>query len=197
MAGEVLMPPDAGQLPPRRSLPRDVVIPALPGLGVSWYDRGPRYWLRRAAMALLMAVVVAVIAVFDVALFGHIRQSSRIGFYVLLGGDVAVSLALVVWMAVRTVQRWDVAALPTRTSVPAFRFGKGRAGAAVSGLAQIFYPVVLLVVAVLLAIFPGLMIYVFLTMLMPQQPAERQARLWVAGELRRRGHRGGTDSSAG
>lgn len=197
MMPEVLMTPDTGRLPPRRSLPRDVVIPALPGLGVSWYDRGARYWLRRSGLALGMAVALAVIAAFDIGLFGAMRHSSLVAFYVVLGADVVVSLGVVVLMIVRMVQRRDVAALPARVFPPAFRLGKGRAGAVLGGLAQLLYPVALLVAAVLLAIFPGLLIYVFLTMLLPQQPVERQARLWVAAELRRRGFLRGTDPSAG
>jgi hypothetical protein len=195
-AREVLMTPGTGRLPPRSSLPRDVVIPALPGLGVSWYDRGSRYWLHRAALALGMAVAVAVVVGFDVGLFGAMRRSSVTLFYVALGVDVAVSLGLLVFMARRTTRRWNVAALPSPMRPPAFRFGQGKAGTALSGVAQFLYPVALIVVAALLAIFPGLLIYVFLTSLLPQQPVERQARLWVAGELRRRGFLGGTGSSA-
>jgi hypothetical protein len=34
--------PSAARLPPRIALRRDVEIPVLPGLGLTWYDRGPR-----------------------------------------------------------------------------------------------------------------------------------------------------------
>ncbi|OIK23810.1 hypothetical protein [Streptomyces malaysiense] len=34
-------------------------IPALPGLGTTWYARGPRYWLRRTVNALFLLVVLA------------------------------------------------------------------------------------------------------------------------------------------
>ena len=33
-------------LPPRSALPRDVDIPALPGVGITWYDPGGKYWPR-------------------------------------------------------------------------------------------------------------------------------------------------------
>lgn len=184
------MTPGTGRLPPRSSLPRDVVIPALPGLGVSWYDRGARYWMHRAALALGMAVAVAVVVGFDIGLFGAMRRSSAVLFWAALGVDVAVSLGLVVVMAVRTARRWDVPALPQPLSLPLLRLARGRTGA-VRSLAQLLDQVLLLIVAVLFAIFPGVLIYVFLTMLMPQQPVERQARLWVADELGRRGYLGG------
>ncbi|WKE68808.1 MULTISPECIES: hypothetical protein [unclassified Streptomyces] len=34
-------------------------IPELPGLGTTWYARGPRYWLRRTVNALFLLVVLA------------------------------------------------------------------------------------------------------------------------------------------
>ena len=101
-------------LPPRAALPRDVQIPALPGLGVTWYDRGPRYWVRRVRMSLLWALVLALIAAFDIGLFTAIRHSSRTGFAVFVVADVALTVALLVWYAVRTVRRWNTASLPGR-----------------------------------------------------------------------------------
>ena len=42
----------AASLPPRGALPRDVDIPALPGVGITWYGRGGGYWARRVLMSL-------------------------------------------------------------------------------------------------------------------------------------------------
>ncbi|OIJ97564.1 hypothetical protein BIV25_15165 [Streptomyces sp. MUSC 14] len=36
-----------------------VMIPSLPGLGTTWYRRGPRYWLRRTFSALLLLTALA------------------------------------------------------------------------------------------------------------------------------------------
>ncbi|MFF7750735.1 hypothetical protein ACFZCP_16060 [Streptomyces sp. NPDC007971] len=36
-----------------------VRIPSLPGLGTTWYERGARYWLRRAASAVLLLTALA------------------------------------------------------------------------------------------------------------------------------------------
>jgi hypothetical protein len=48
--------PSAVRLPPRSALRRDVEIPVLPGLGLTWYDRGPRYWARRAGLTFMWAL---------------------------------------------------------------------------------------------------------------------------------------------
>ncbi len=195
-AGEVLMAPDT-RLPPRRSLPRDVVVPVLPGLGLSWYDRGRRYWMRRAGMSLMWAVLLTLIVLFDAGLFSAIRHTSRTGFYVGLGADAAVTLGVLAYFAVRTAQHWNVAAPPKGMSPVVFRFGKGRTGNAVSSLAQFGYMVFQWVLAVLLAIFPGLFIGMFLASLLPEPLIERQARLWLIQELRGRGYPDGSGVSAG
>lgn len=44
-------------------------IPALPGLGTSWYERGARYWLRRVATAVLWLVVLAMVYWLSLALY--------------------------------------------------------------------------------------------------------------------------------
>ncbi|SED89692.1 hypothetical protein SAMN04490357_6233 [Streptomyces misionensis] len=36
-----------------------VEVPSLPGLGTTWYERGPRYWLRRTVNALFLLTVLA------------------------------------------------------------------------------------------------------------------------------------------
>ncbi|WUV66355.1 hypothetical protein OG223_30845 [Streptomyces sp. NBC_01478] len=50
-------------------------IPALPGLGTTWYERGPRYWLRRASGALLWFVVLAFFCYIALVLYGSFRTS--------------------------------------------------------------------------------------------------------------------------
>src|SRR5215470_6897270 len=48
--------PATTSLPPRSALPRDIEIPVLPELGRTWYARGGKYWVRRAALAFTWAV---------------------------------------------------------------------------------------------------------------------------------------------
>lgn len=61
--------PDGASLPPRSALPRDVDIPVLPGVGITWYDRDGRYWARRVAPTLMWAVVLLLIVLIDVGIF--------------------------------------------------------------------------------------------------------------------------------
>ncbi|MET7681245.1 hypothetical protein [Streptomyces sp. NPDC005423] len=50
-------------------------IPALPGLGTTWYERGPRYWLRRACGAALWFMVLAFFCFIALSLYGGFRQA--------------------------------------------------------------------------------------------------------------------------
>ncbi|MGW4563174.1 hypothetical protein ACWEN3_12430 [Streptomyces sp. NPDC004561] len=50
-----------------------VRIPAVQGLGTTWYERGPRYWLRRALGALLWFAVVAFCCYLALVLYGSFR----------------------------------------------------------------------------------------------------------------------------
>jgi len=179
--------PSAVRLPPRSALRRDVEVPVLPGLGLTWYDRGPRYWARRAGLAFMWAVVLTLIGAIDVGLFGAIRHSSRTGFLVFAAIDAALTVALLVFFAVRTVRRWNVAALPAHART-VFRVGRGRAGTLLSGLVQIGYTLAVLIAAIAFLFFPGFFLLMFLTSLLPEPPAERQARLWMAERLRERGY---------
>ena len=173
-------PPDVRQLPPRRGLPRDVVVPALPGLGVTWYDRGPGYCARRAGLSLLWLLLVLLVVAFDVGLFTGIRHSSRAGFAVAVGADAALALAVIAFVVVRTARRWHTPKPPRRARGPAGRTGRG-------GLAQLLYPVGVLVAAVVFLLCPGLFIAMFVGSLLPVTLAERQARLELAEQLHRRG----------
>jgi cytochrome b561 len=178
------VPPDARHLPPRRSLPRDVVVPALPGLGHSWYDRGPGYWARRAGMSLMWLLLVLLVVAFDVGLFSGIRNSSRAGFAVAVGVDAALALAVIGFVVVRTARRWRLPQPPRQMRDPGAR-GRPRAGR--GALARLVYPAGVLLAAVVMLVCPGLFIALFLTSLLPATPAERQARLWLAEQLHRRG----------
>lgn len=178
--------PDAASLPPRSALPRDVDIPALPGVGISWYDRGGRYWRRRVALALMWAVALLLIVLIDVGIFTAIHKSSPGAFAILLTIDVIVAIAVLCYFAIRTVQRWHTPALPGGTAA-AMRARNGRGGAFLGGLLQIGYLLAVLAVAVVFLFCPALILVMFLMSLMPEPLAERQARLWMAQRLRERG----------
>ncbi|MFF1547517.1 hypothetical protein [Streptomyces sp. NPDC058291] len=52
-----------------------VPIPALPGLGATWYERGPRYWARRAWTAVLLLLVLAFVCSITLRLYLGVPRS--------------------------------------------------------------------------------------------------------------------------
>ena len=178
--------PTTTSLPPRGALLRDLEIPVLPELGRTWYARGGRYWVRRAALAFMWAVTLLLIVLIDVGIFGTIRQSSQIGFVALLVIDAAVAVAVLAYTTVRTARHWNTPALPGQAG--AALHPRRRPGAVVSGLAQIGYLLAVLSAAAVFLLCPALVLALFLMSLLPETLPERQARLWVAGRLRERGH---------
>jgi hypothetical protein len=182
-ASEVRMP-GAVSLPPRSALPRDVDIPVLPGLGLTWYDRSGGYWGRRVALSFMWAVVLLLIAGIDVGIFTSVRHSSHTGFVVLLTIDVVVAIAVLGYFAVHTVRRWNTPSLPGRARM-VMRAGRG--GAFLSGLVQIGYLLAVLAAAVVFLFCPAIFLAMFLMSLLPEPLTERQARLWMAAQLRDRG----------
>jgi hypothetical protein len=171
-------------LPPRSELPRGITVERVPLLGTTWYERGFRYWLRRVAMVVVSAGVLALVAALLWGFFGAIRQTSVTGFWVALGIEVAYSLAVIVFLVVRTARRWDN--LQPVKPKPAGR-AAGSAGAVLGTLARsgLFIGQFLLVIGTLL--FVGLYVAIFLAMLTPETIWERPARLALADRLRRRG----------
>jgi hypothetical protein len=144
-----------------------VVVPVLPGLGLTWYDRrGAGYWARRAAMSLLWVFLTALVTLITVAILIALYHRSTAGFTVVLGLEIAYSLAILVFFAVATARTWS-------DPQPATIRPRNVPG-------QVFFAVSFLAV--------GLYLALLLTSLLPETPIERHARLGVAAELRRRGH---------
>jgi uncharacterized membrane protein YhaH (DUF805 family) len=173
------------RLPPRRSLPRDVVVPSLPGLGFTWYDRRGSYWARRAGLSLMWAIVTTLITLLTVGFLAAIRDSSPAGFGVLLGIEVAYSLGVLAFFAIQTARRWNDPGAPGQL-LGRSAAGKQHAGRK-SGAARVWSGLGQLLLAFS---FPtiGLYLAMLLTSLLPETLAERHARRRIAAELRRRGH---------
>jgi hypothetical protein len=154
-------------LPPRRSLPRDVVVPVLPGLGLSWYDRrGAGYWGRRAGMALLWVLLTALVTLIVVAILIALWHRSAAGFALVLLLEVAWSLGILAFFATATARGWN------DPDPEAIRPGN------VAG--QVFFGLSFLT--------PGLYLALLVTSLLPETPAEHHARLKVAAALHGHGH---------
>ena len=73
-------------------------IPALPGLGTTWYERGARYWLRRALGAVLWLAVLAFCCYIALVLYrsfrGDLPPTVRT---VWDGAQAAASVVALVW----------------------------------------------------------------------------------------------------
>jgi hypothetical protein len=177
---------DIALLPPSRELPRDVEIPPLPGVGITWYDRGGRYWALRARMTFMWALSLVLIGLIDVGFFSAAHHSSPAAFAVLLVIEVAVTAAVVADEIVHIVRRWNVPQLPSGTRM-IFQFGYGHAGAVLRGFEQLAGMLAIAAAAIVFAIFPALIVAIFLANIMPEPLPERQARLWMAMRLRERG----------
>jgi hypothetical protein len=155
------------QLPPRHELPRDVVVPVLPGLGLTWYDRrGAGYWGRRAGMSLLWLFLTALVSLIVVAILIALAHRSTVGFTVVLVLEIVYSLGILAFFTVATARGWND---PHPSTI---RPGN------IPG--QIFL--------ILSSLTIGLYLALLLTSLLPETPPERHARLQVAEELRGRGH---------
>ncbi|HEY3608231.1 MAG TPA: hypothetical protein VGL06_12065 [Pseudonocardiaceae bacterium] len=172
------------RFPPRSALPRGIAVERVPLLGTTWYERGFRYWLRRVLLVVVSALILALVAALLRGFFGAIRRTSVTGFWVALAIEVVYSLAVVVFLVVRTKRRWhDLRPVaPKPVARPA-----GSAGAVLGTLARsgLFVGQVVLVLATL--VFVGLYVALFLAMLMPETIWERPARLALADRLRDRG----------
>lgn len=172
------------RFPPRSQLPRSIEIRNVPLLGTTWYERGVRYWLRRLGIVLLCLLILALVAAILWGFFGAIQQSSITGFWIGVGIEVTYSLAVIVYLVVRTARRWN-----SRQLAPAKPPNRavGSTGAALGGLARsgLFLGQLILVLGTLL--FVGVYVAFLLAALMPETVWERPAKLELADRLRQRG----------
>jgi hypothetical protein len=156
-------------LPPRKELPRDVDIPALPVVGTTWYDRSWSYWVRRVRAALVGALVLLGVGLIAGGFLSAARGSSHAAFVVLVVIEVAVLAASLVFFAVRIAQRWNTPSLPRPLFPP-----------------NTVVQLAILAAGVASIMFPGFYVAMFLAYLLPEPLPERQARLWMEKELRDR-----------
>lgn len=158
---------------------------SLPGLGVTWVDRGTAYWVRRVWLALVFAVVLTLITLIVVGFLSFVRGKSQAGFYGALAVEVAGSLALLGWLAARAMRQWNDPAPPQRWARRSRTAAEG--GAAPGILSRLGYAAgqVLLASSVLLL---GLYVALFISFLLPETPAEHVARLRLSQALRARGY---------
>ncbi|MFS4096738.1 hypothetical protein [Streptomyces sp. AF1A] len=76
----------------------DLKIPSLPGLGTTWYERGPRYWLRRTLGAVLWLLVLAFCCYVALVLYGSFRGALPPTVRTVWDGvQVAASVVALAW----------------------------------------------------------------------------------------------------
>lgn len=78
--------------------PAPARIPALPGLGTTWYARGPRYWVRRAVNGALWFIVLAFACYLALVLYGGFRGALSPAVRTVWDwAQAAASVGAVVW----------------------------------------------------------------------------------------------------
>ena len=173
MASDGAQRRDADTLPPRHSLPRDVLVPTLPGLGLTWYDRGSGYWIRCAALALMWAVVTTFLTLITLGILAAIHRRSQAGFLIAVTVEVAYSAGLLAFFAARTARYWNdpapagPARRPRPSGAPAIR--RGAAAGIGHAAGQVFLAFGFLVI--------GFYLGFFITALLPETLVERRTRL--------------------
>jgi hypothetical protein len=172
------------RFPSRSELPRGITVERVPMLGTTWYERGFRYWLRRVLMVVVSLLVLSLVVALLWGFFGAVRQTSVTGFWVALSIEVTYSLAVIVFLVVRTARRWNN--LQPARPAPVSR-AAGSAGAVLGTLARSGFFIGQLVLLIGTLLFVGLYVAIFLAMLTPETIWERPARLALADRLRSRG----------
>lgn len=167
------------RFPPRAQLPPGVMIPRLPAVGTTWYERGFAYWVRRVAVTVLLA---AILAAWTALIGAFVRASGPAGspeFITVLTAEIIISLATGIWMFYRLwkhpSQAWRTGWRPAQGTAA----GAGTAGILVRAGSAI--ATVVFVIGVLLTY--GLFLALFLRSLVPVQPTEREARRVLADQL--------------
>jgi hypothetical protein len=174
-------PPSRTEFPPRDQLPPGTEIEKLPVLGTTWYERGLGYWVRRVWLFLLMALVVTLMSLLVGGFMLGIKGSSRTGFVGAVIAEIAWSLVIIVFLMIKTAQRWN-SLEPAR---PLSRRGReaGAAGGAIGVLASagIFIAQAVLVIGSVL--FFGLYVSLLIYAVLPEWPPEHKARLRLGNRL--------------
>lgn len=177
--------PPAGrvQFPPRADLPPGVYVEKLPVLGTTWYERGPAYWVRRAWLFLIFALVVTLTSLLVGGFLAGLKDSSHDGFVGVLTAEIVWSIVIIVFGLIRTRQRWN-----DPEPAPRLTRGQHRAaglGGAIGTLARAGFVLGQAVLVLGSLLFFGLYVMLLIYALLPEYPPEHKARLRLARQLAR------------
>lgn len=158
----------------------EVEIPALPGLGTSWYRRGVVYWLRRTItgllwLALFSGLYAATLAMYA-GFFDEVSGTVRTFVNAVLG---VASCAGLVWGWVVQGRQHREALLDPPTPDQTWTAKKLRAGRSV-GVTFGWRGAIILVVPVLPAVMAYAMGKLLGVLMVRESAAEAGARRWLA-----------------
>lgn len=170
---------DRLRLPSRSELPAWAIVQEVPALGTTWYERGLRYWTRRAGLTLFLAALTPFMAFLTWVVVRSAGPPGSTPFLV-VGGVVAaytvVTFALTLVMLPRRAGR---AAGPTGDTAR-----HGRTGARLGMAAQAGNALAGVLVGVGAVVTLGFWAGGLVLSLLPTLPAERVARQRLAELLR-------------
>lgn len=164
--------------PPRAGLPPGILLPRVPALGTSWYERGLSYWARRTGAVLLLCVAVAIYATIIAGVMLAAGPPGSAGFLGVLAGELVFSAVTGVF-AFRHLCRLGITGRSAESSPRT-----GAAGAGAGLLAFGAGPVGAAILAVSVLLSAGFVLAALVMWLLPVLPAERHARDLVASQLR-------------
>ena len=161
-------------------------IPALPGLGTTWYKRGARYWLRRIATAALWLSVLAFLCYIELRLYVGVPRTD-LPPTVRRVWDVAQAImccaALVWgWVKQRRELRKGLVDPPTPKQAQAARRGRSTRA---PGLARAAVLPALIVAPVLPAILAYAVSWFVAWLTVREYPSEVGARRWMQARAAR------------
>ncbi|WP_234312044.1 hypothetical protein [Streptomyces griseus] len=162
----------SGHEPPAR-------IPALKGLGTSWYERGSRYWLRRVLTAVVFLSVMAFCCFVALALYDGFRGVLPSAVRTVWDwAQVAVSCAALVWgwLVQRRAHRGQLLNPPTPSEFSSAKRDEARRS---TGLAMLGRALVLLAAPVLPALAAFGVGWTVAMLTVREYPSEVGARRWL------------------
>ncbi|MGW0767047.1 hypothetical protein [Streptomyces sp. NPDC002676] len=154
-------------------------IPSLPGLGTTWYRRGPRYWLRRTVNAVFLLTVLAFCCFIALSLYAGFRDELPSGARTVWDAvQVAASCAALVWGWAKG--RRDIRAGLLDPPAPGeFRTRKRRETSRAAGLASAGRILLLLAAPVLPAFSAWGVGWFLASLTVREYPSEAGARRWL------------------
>jgi hypothetical protein len=173
------------RFPPRAELPPGVVIPALPALGTTWYERGISYWARRAGGLLLLIVCAACYVAIISGVVQAAGPAGSPGYLAVLTAE-AVFTVVSGMLLIRHYWRAGVSGQLTRGKTSG---GRGTAGG-LGLLATSAGPVGAFLIVASALLSAGFVLASLALSLLPVPPAEQSARRQLAEALQQnqKGH---------